>query len=65
MIIISVDYIFIGGKNVLWMVAHWAERDLGLFILAVLPEIDGWPRRHSNPRCFGQKPAGILKIKGF
>lgn len=45
MIIISLDYIFIGGENVLWMVAYWAERDLGvfilgLFILAVLPEID-------------------------
>lgn len=53
MIIISVDYIFIGGSgSVFCMVAHWAERDLGLFILDVLPEIDGWARIYSNPSVF-------------
>lgn len=38
---ISVEFILTEDKNVLWTVNRWLRWDLGLLILAILPEIDG------------------------
>lgn len=65
---ISVEYTLTEGKNVLWMVSHWAERESGFIHSGCSPRSRWLIQKTLKSTVFGYepilgcRPVGVLEL---